>query len=59
MDAIKKGEIQLVISTQAGKMSEFDDSWIRKNAVKYKIQYITTIAAPTKESKQGGMEHIQ
>jgi carbamoyl-phosphate synthase large subunit len=44
-DAIKNGEIQLVINTPAGKMSEYDDSYIRKNAIKYKIQYITTTAA--------------
>jgi len=45
VDAIKNGEIQLVINTPAGKMSEYDDSYIRKNAIKYKIQYITTTAA--------------
>jgi carbamoyl-phosphate synthase large subunit len=45
VDAIKNGEIQLVINTPAGKMSEFDDSYIRKNAIKFKIQYITTTAA--------------
>jgi carbamoyl-phosphate synthase large subunit len=45
VDAIKNGEIQLVINTPAGKMSEFDDSYIRKNAIKYKILYITTTAA--------------
>ncbi|RPI06203.1 MAG: carbamoyl-phosphate synthase large subunit [Ignavibacteriae bacterium] len=44
-DAIKNGEIQLVINTPAGKMSEYDDSYIRKNAIKYKILYITTTAA--------------
>jgi carbamoyl-phosphate synthase large subunit len=45
VDAIKNGEIQLVINTPAGKMSEYDDSYIRKNAIKYKIQYITTTSA--------------
>jgi carbamoyl-phosphate synthase large subunit len=45
VDAIKNGDIQLVINTPAGKMSEFDDSYIRKNAIKYKIPYITTTAA--------------
>jgi carbamoyl-phosphate synthase large subunit len=45
VDAIKNGEIHLVINTPAGKMSEFDDSYIRKNAIKYKILYITTTAA--------------
>ncbi len=45
IDAIKNGEIQLVINTPTGKMSKHDDSYIRKNAIKYKIPYITTTAA--------------
>jgi carbamoyl-phosphate synthase large subunit len=45
VDAIKNGEINLVINTPAGKVSKFDDSYIRKNAIKYKIQYITTTSA--------------
>jgi len=44
-DAIKNSEIQLVINTPSGKLSKYDDSYIRKSAVKYKIPYITTIAA--------------
>ncbi|MEI7633480.1 MAG: carbamoyl-phosphate synthase large subunit [bacterium] len=43
-DAIKNGEIQLVINTPAGKTSEFDDSYIRKLAIKHKIPYITTMS---------------
>ncbi len=42
VDAIKNGDIQLVINTPAGKQSEFDDSYIRKTAIKYKVPYITT-----------------
>jgi carbamoyl-phosphate synthase large subunit len=45
VDAIKNGEINLVINTPAGKMSEYDDSYIRKNAIKYKVPYITTTSA--------------
>ena len=45
VDAIKNGEIHLVINTPAGKLSEFDDSYIRTNAIKYKIHYITTTSA--------------
>jgi len=45
VDAIKNGEINLVINTPAGKMSEYDDSYIRKNAIKHKILYITTTSA--------------
>jgi len=44
-DAIKNGEIHLVINTPAGKISKIDDSYIRKSAIKYKIPYITTTAA--------------
>ena len=45
VDAIKNGEIQLVINTPAGRLSKYDDSYIRKAAIKYKIPYITTVAA--------------
>ncbi|MCK5135685.1 MAG: carbamoyl-phosphate synthase large subunit [Bacteroidales bacterium] len=45
VDAIKNGVINLVINTPAGKQSEFDDSYIRKSAIKYKVPYITTTSA--------------
>jgi len=45
VDAIKNGEIDLIVNTPAGKTSEYDDSYIRKNAIKYKIPYITTTSA--------------
>ncbi|MCU0917854.1 MAG: carbamoyl-phosphate synthase large subunit [Planctomycetes bacterium] len=45
VDAIKNGEIQLVINTPAGPQSSHDDSYIRKAAIKYKLPYITTTAA--------------
>ncbi len=45
VDGIKNGEIQLVVNTPEGKESEFDDSYIRKNAIKYNIPYITTTSA--------------
>jgi carbamoyl-phosphate synthase large subunit len=44
-DAIKNGEIQLVVNTPAGKLSATDDSYIRKSAIRHKIPYITTVAA--------------
>ncbi|OGB92069.1 MAG: carbamoyl phosphate synthase large subunit [candidate division NC10 bacterium RBG_16_65_8] len=44
-DAIKNGEIQLVVNTPSGKLSVHDDSYIRKAAIKYKIPYITTTTA--------------
>ena len=45
LDLIKNREIGLIINTPAGTESEYDDSYIRKNAIKYKIPYITTLAA--------------
>jgi carbamoyl-phosphate synthase large subunit len=45
VDAIKNGEIQLVVNTPVGKLSQHDDSYIRKSAIRYKIPYITTLNA--------------
>ena len=50
-DAIKNGEIQLVVNTPAGKSSEFDDSYIRKAAIRHKVPYITTTAAARAAAK--------
>ena len=44
-DSIKNNEIQLVINTPSGKLSQHDDSYIRKAAIQYKVPYITTLAA--------------
>jgi len=35
----------LVINTPSGKLSKHDDSYIRKSSIKYKVPYITTLAA--------------
>ncbi len=45
VDAITNEEIQLIINTPIGKMSVYDDSYIRKAAIKYGVPYITTISA--------------
>jgi len=45
VDSIKNGEIHLVVNTPSGKLSKYDDSYIRKSAIKYKVPYITTLAA--------------
>ncbi len=44
-DEIANGEIQLIINTPAGKTSAYDDSYIRKSAIKHRVPYITTMAA--------------
>ncbi len=45
VDAIKNGEIHLIVNTPSGKESKDDDSYIRKAAIQYKILNITTTAA--------------
>jgi len=47
VDAIMNREIHLVVNTPSGKLSQYDDSYIRKAAIKYKVPYITTLAAAT------------
>ncbi|MBN1775241.1 MAG: carbamoyl-phosphate synthase large subunit [Clostridiales bacterium] len=44
-DSIANREIQLIINTPRSKMSEFDDSYIRKIAIKNRVPYITTMTA--------------
>jgi carbamoyl-phosphate synthase large subunit len=51
VDGIKNREIQLVINTPNGRVGKYDDSYIRKNAIKHKIPYITTIAAAVAAAK--------
>jgi carbamoyl-phosphate synthase large subunit len=51
VDCIKNKEIQLVINTPSGKLSKYDDSYIRKTAIKFKIPYITTLAAAIAAAK--------
>jgi carbamoyl-phosphate synthase large subunit len=51
LDSIKNREIQLLINTPSGKQSKHDDSYIRKAAIKYKIPYVTTVAAAAAAAK--------
>ncbi|MCU0783933.1 MAG: carbamoyl-phosphate synthase large subunit [Verrucomicrobia bacterium] len=44
-DEIKSRQIDLIINTPKGKASAFDDAYIRKSAIKYKVPYMTTAAA--------------
>jgi len=45
LDLINGGKVDLVINTPSGKTSAWDDSYLRKSAVRKKIPYITTMAA--------------
>ncbi|MBL7072403.1 MAG: carbamoyl-phosphate synthase large subunit [Candidatus Omnitrophica bacterium] len=44
-DAIKNGDIHLIINTPIGRNSKYDDSYIRLMAIQQKIPYITSMAA--------------
>jgi carbamoyl-phosphate synthase large subunit len=58
VDAIKNGRIQLVVNTAAGKMSQHDDSYIRKAAIKYKVPCARTLAT-ARAAAQGIAEYRQ
>ncbi len=45
VDHMTNGKIDLIINTPIGGDSAMDDSYLRKNAIKKKIPYITTMAA--------------
>jgi carbamoyl-phosphate synthase large subunit len=45
VDSISNREINLIVNTPRSKASEFDDSYIRKIAIKNKVPYITTMTA--------------
>ena len=44
-DLIMNGKIDLIINTPAGEEAKIDDSYLRKDAIRKKIPYITTMAA--------------
>lgn len=51
LDSVTNREIDLIINTPIGRVSEKDDSYIRKAAIKHKIPYITTLAAALASAK--------
>ena len=56
-DAIKNGELHLIINTPAGRGSQMDDSYIRMMAIQRKVPYVTTMAAA--EATVAGIEAAQ
>ena len=44
VDAIKNGQIDLIVDTPSTKKDDVSDSYIRQNAIKHHVPYITTIA---------------
>lgn len=51
VDAIKTGEVALVINTPSGRKSHLDDAHIRKTAIRYNIPDITTPAGALAAAK--------
>jgi len=51
VDAVKNGEIQLIVNTPSGKLSIHDDSYIRKAAIRHKVPYVTNVAAARAAAK--------
>jgi carbamoyl-phosphate synthase large subunit len=51
VDGIMNRQIQLVVNTPFGRKSQHDDSYIRKTAIKYKVPYVTTLAAALASAK--------
>ena len=45
LDLMTNGQIDLIINTPDNGQSNWDDSYLRKNAIKKKIPYVTTMAA--------------
>jgi carbamoyl-phosphate synthase large subunit len=67
-DALENGEIDIVINTPIDKQGAYDDSYIRKNAIKGHLAYVTTMAAARatlsgirtmKEEKKLGVKSLQ
>ena len=50
-DLVTDGQIDLVINTPKGKTSKADDSYIRKAAIRFKVPYVTTMAAALAAAK--------
>jgi carbamoyl-phosphate synthase large subunit len=45
LDLLTNGKIDLIVNTPGGAEHGWDDSYLRKNAIKKKIPYMTTMAA--------------
>jgi len=45
LDEMTNQNICMIVNTPSGKKAAVDDSYIRKSAIKYKIPYMTTMAA--------------
>jgi carbamoyl-phosphate synthase large subunit len=51
VDAIKNGEIDLVVNTPAGRLSEYDDSYIRRMPSNTRSIYYNNISCPCSDKR--------
>jgi carbamoyl-phosphate synthase large subunit len=51
VDAIKTGEIDLIINTPSGEESQVDDAYIRKSAIECQVPNLTTPAGALAAAK--------
>jgi carbamoyl-phosphate synthase large subunit len=63
-DAIKNGEIHLLVNTPSGKAAAEDDSYIRKAAIRHRVPYITTATGASAaslgiEARLAGSEEVR
>ncbi|MBP3853732.1 MAG: ATP-grasp domain-containing protein, partial [Erysipelotrichaceae bacterium] len=56
-DLIANGAIDLIINSPIGKDSMYDDSYLRKNAIKYRVPYVTTTAVGKAAAE--GIHHMK
>lgn len=54
LDAIKNGEINMIINTPVGKLSKHDDSYLRKAAIQFRLPYVTRLTAARAAAKAIG-----
>ncbi len=56
-DAMANGELDIIVNSPSGKAAKMDDSYLRKSAIKYKIPYMTTMAAALAAAK--GINYVK
>ncbi len=57
LDLITNGKIDLIVNSPVGKDSVYDDSYLRKAAIKGKIPYMTTMAGA--KATMEGIRYVQ
>jgi carbamoyl-phosphate synthase large subunit len=66
-DLIVSGDVQLLINTPLGKLTQRDDYYIRRAALQHRVPYMTTMSAASAacdavlalKSRRGGVRCLQ